>query len=48
MNKDDLLKAHGGKVPNDMEVLSGAPERGGDSSTLYYLVRKTPVVMGQD
>jgi len=47
-NKDDLLKAHGGKVPNDMEVLSGAPERGGDSSTLYYLVRKTPVVMGQD
>jgi preprotein translocase subunit SecD len=48
-NKDDLLKSHGGKIPPDMEVLQGAPERGnGETGTLYYLVRKTPVVTGQD
>jgi preprotein translocase subunit SecD len=48
-SKDDLLKAYNGQVPNDMEVLSGAAERGAaDAGTVYYLVKKVAVVSGQD
>ncbi len=47
--KEDLLKPYNGKVPNDMEVLSGAAERGAtDTGTVYYLVKKAAVVSGQD
>jgi len=48
-SKDDLLKPYNGQVPNDMEVLSGAAERGStDTGTVYYLVKKAAVVSGQD
>ncbi|MGH9410061.1 MAG: protein translocase subunit SecD [Vicinamibacterales bacterium] len=47
--KEDLLKPYNGKVPNDMEVLPGSPERGsGDTGTLYYLMKKIAPVTGQD
>jgi preprotein translocase subunit SecD len=45
--KEALLQAHGGKVPDDMEVLSGASSAG-DTETVFYLVRKVAVVTGQD
>jgi preprotein translocase subunit SecD len=45
-SKDALLQPHGGKVPDDMEVLSGAAE--GQAGTSYYLLRKAPAVTGQD
>jgi preprotein translocase subunit SecD len=48
-SKEDLLKAYNGQVPNDMEVLSGAAERGSaDAGTVFYLVKKVAVVSGQD
>jgi preprotein translocase subunit SecD len=48
-SKDDLLKQYNGQVPNDLEVLSGAAERGSaDSGTVFYLVKKSSVVTGTD
>ena len=48
-SKDDLLKQYNGKLPGEMEILSGAAERGStDSSTVYYVVRKIAPVTGQD
>ena len=48
--KDDLLRATGGQVPPDMEVLSGAPDpaagRAGPPS--FYLVRRVAAVTGHD
>ena len=46
-SKEALLQNHGGKVPDDMEVLSGAASAG-DASTMFYLVRKVAAVTGQD
>jgi preprotein translocase subunit SecD len=46
-SQDSLLQAHGGKIPDDMEVLTGAAE-GADAGTSYYLLRKAPAVTGQD
>jgi preprotein translocase subunit SecD len=48
--KEDLLRASGGQLPADMEVLSGAPEpaaHGGPAAT-FYLVRRVPAVTGHD
>jgi preprotein translocase subunit SecD len=48
-SKEALLEAHGGKVPEDMEVVSGPSEaEGAGGSTVFYLVRKIPAVTGQD
>ncbi|NUR54340.1 MAG: protein translocase subunit SecD [Acidobacteria bacterium] len=48
-SKEDLLKQYNGQLPGDMEILQGASERGGgDSSPLYYVVRKIAPVTGQD
>jgi preprotein translocase subunit SecD len=41
------LQAHSGKVPDDMEVLTGVSQ-GADAGTSYYLLKKTAVVTGQD
>jgi preprotein translocase subunit SecD len=46
-SQEALLQPHGGKVPDDMEVLSGVSE-GADAGTSYYLLRKVPAVTGQD
>ena len=46
-SQDALLQSYGGKVPDDMEVLSGA-SNSGDPGTSYYLVRKIAAVTGQD
>jgi preprotein translocase subunit SecD len=48
--KEDLLRATGGQLPADMEVLSGAPEpaAGGASAAAFYLVRRVPAVTGHD
>jgi preprotein translocase subunit SecD len=45
--KEALLQTYGGKVPENMEVVSGAASAG-DTSTVYYLVRKVAAVSGQD
>jgi preprotein translocase subunit SecD len=46
--KEALLQNYGGKVPEDMEVLSGAASAAGDTGTVFYLVRKVAAVTGQD
>jgi preprotein translocase subunit SecD len=48
--KDDLLRATGGVVPPDMEVLSGAPDpaAGPGGGAAYYLVRRVASVTGHD
>ena len=45
--QEALLQQYGGKVPPDMEVLSGVSE-GAEAGTSYYLLRKIAVVTGQD
>jgi preprotein translocase subunit SecD len=45
--KEALLQSYGGKVPENMEVVSGAASAG-DPGTVYYLVRKVAAVTGQD
>jgi preprotein translocase subunit SecD len=48
-NREALLQAHGGQVPPDMEVVSGAADpSSGESGTMYYLVRKVAAVTGTD
>ena len=48
--KDDLLRATGGHVPPDMEVLSGAPDpaAGPARAPSFYLVRRVAAVTGHD
>jgi preprotein translocase subunit SecD len=46
--KEALLQSYGGKVPDDMEVISGAGSSGADTGTVFYLVRKVAAVTGQD
>jgi preprotein translocase subunit SecD len=46
-SKEGLLQSHGGKIPDDMEVLSGAAE-GAEAGTSYYLLKKVPAVTGRD
>jgi len=43
-----LLSSHGGKVPDDMEILPGSSGVKGDSSKSFYLVRKIAAVTGRD
>jgi preprotein translocase subunit SecD len=45
--REALLQAHGGQVPNDMDVVSGAT---GDTegSTSWYLVRRVAAITGAD
>src|SRR5918993_3975129 len=45
-SQDALLQAHGGKIPADMEVVSGAA--GAQGTTEFYLVRKIAAVTGGD
>jgi preprotein translocase subunit SecD len=44
--RDALLQAFQGKVPDNMEVVSGAGDRSGE--TAFYLVRREAVVTGRD
>ena len=46
-SREALLQSHGGKVPDDMEVVTGAAAAG-ETGTSYYLVRKVAAVTGQD
>ena len=46
-SKETLLQPYSGKVPDDMEVVSGAGSTG-DAGTLFYLVRKVAAVTGAD
>ena len=45
-SREALLQAHGGKVPEDMEIVTGPASEGGGTSS--YLVRKVAAVTGQD
>jgi len=46
-SQDVLLQAHGGKLPDDMEILSGPAETGA-AGTSFYLLKKVPAVTGRD
>jgi preprotein translocase subunit SecD len=45
-SRESLLQAHGGKVPDNMEVVEGAGDTPG--KPVYYLVRKEAVITGRD
>src|SRR5687767_8276602 len=45
--REALLQSYGGKVPEDMEVVTEAAASGG-SGPSFYLVRKVAAVTGQD
>ena len=47
-SQDDLLKQYNGKLPDDMEILPGSADRSGAGDKVYYVVRKTAPVTGQD
>jgi preprotein translocase subunit SecD len=44
--REALLDAHGGKVPDGMEVVDGMGEQAGQR--VYYLVRREAVITGRD
>jgi preprotein translocase subunit SecD len=47
--REALLQPHGGQVPPDMEVVTGAAgPTSGETGTMYYLVRKVAAVNGSD
>ena len=50
ISRELLLQTRNGVVPTDMEVVDGTSTAltGGASETLYYLVRRVPVVTGRD
>jgi preprotein translocase subunit SecD len=45
-SREVLLQAHGGKVPDNMEVVEGAGDRAGQPE--FYLLRKEAVITGRD
>ena len=45
-SREVLLQAHGGQLPQDMEIVTGAATEGGGTS--YYMVRKVAAVTGRD
>ena len=45
-SREALLQAHGGKIPDNMEVVQGSGRTPGEP--VYYLVRKESVVTGRD
>ena len=48
-SKESLLEQRGGKLPEDMEIVSGASDaEGAGGTTVFYLVRKIPAVTGND
>ena len=46
-SQDTLLQAHGGKLPETMEILPGAAGST-EGAASFYLLRKTAIVTGQD
>ncbi len=46
-SREDLLRATGGVVPPDMEVVAGSSDTSG-GGPLFYLVRRAAAVTGQD
>ena len=48
-SRESLLQSHGGQVPPDMEVVTGAADpSSGEAGTRYFLVRKVAAVNGSD
>ena len=47
-DETSLLASHGGKVPDDMQVVPGSSSVKGDTAKSYYLVRKIAAVTGRD
>jgi len=43
-----LLQSRNGAVPDEMEVLPGSSEVPGDTSRVFYLVRRTAIVSGNE
>jgi preprotein translocase subunit SecD len=50
-SKEQLLQSRGGVLPSNMEALAGASDttrQGERVETVYYLVRKSPIVTGRE
>ena len=47
-SQEALLQQFGGKLPDDMTVITGAASGPNASGTQYYLVKKTAPITGQD
>ncbi len=48
-SRESLLQSHGGQVPPDMEVVTGAADPStGEAGTRFFLVRKVAAVNGSD
>jgi preprotein translocase subunit SecD len=43
-----LAQAYGGQIPADLQVVQGPSEVPGDTGRAFYLVRRIPMVTGQD
>lgn len=46
-SREALLQSYSGKLPDDMDIVTGAAAAG-ETGTSYYLVRKVAAVTGQD
>ena len=46
--REALLQAHGGQLPPEFDVVTGATGGTGDAATSHYLVRKVAAVTGAD
>ena len=46
--QEALLQQYGGKLPDDMEIITGASGPGAAAATSYYMVRKAAPITGQD
>ena len=47
-DQQTLLQPYGGVVPSDMEVVQGVSDVPGDTSRVFYLVRRVSIVTGRD
>ncbi len=47
-DEQSLLAAHGGKVPPELEVVPGVSGTRGDTTRVFYLVRKVAAITGSD
>ena len=47
-DRDAALQAYGNTVPQELEVLPGRPYEPGGATSVFYVVRKAPIVSGND
>jgi preprotein translocase subunit SecD len=47
-SREAALQAYNNALPSDLEILPGRTDGTGSAATVYYVVRRTPVVQGND